>query len=217
MTRAEARKQRRRGDYLAVAGALLFAGLLAAGMIAFLSLTKDLADANRARDQLAAQVQGLGASPVAGPPGSRGTPGDVGPSGPPGPPGPTGSPGSDGTDGKDGKSGDPGGPGPSGSPGSAGKSGVNGVDGQNGADGAAGPVGPVGPQGSQGEQGPKGDTGDRGPAGPAGPNCPEGYSLQAPSYDPDALVCRRDGAPDPEPSDSGSGGLLGLPADRRRY
>lgn len=199
---------------------LVFLGWLAVQVV---SLSSDLRTSNSARDALARQVQGLGASPVAGPPGSRGAPGGVGPSGPPGSPGPTGPPGADGTDGKDGKSGTPGSPGPSGSPGSAGaagKTGANGADGRNGADGAAGPVGPAGPagpQGPQGEQGPKGDTGDRGPAGPAGPNCPDGYSLQTPSWDPDALVCRRDGAPDPKPSDSSGTGLLGLPADRRRY
>lgn len=203
------------GDYLPAAlAALLAAGLMAAGLWAFLNLSKQLADANRARDQLAAQVQGLGASPVAGPPGSRGAPGDVGPSGPPGPTGPPGA------DGSDGKSGSPGSPGPSGSPGEPGTVGKSGADGADGTDGQAGPVGPAGPQGpqgEQGEQGPKGDTGDRGPAGSAGPNCPDGYSLQAPSWDPDALVCRRDGAPDPKPSDTGGTGLLGLPADRRRY
>lgn len=105
-----------------------------------------------------------------------------------------------------GPSGPPGDRGPSGSPGADGSDGASGPSGAPGADGAVGPAGPAGPQGEQGvqgpqgesgpqgEQGPKGDTGER---GPAGASCPDGYSWQAPSYDPDALVCRKDGAPDP--------------------
>lgn len=109
-----------------------------------------------------------------------------GPSGPKGDRGPSGSPGADGDDGAGGESG------PSGAP---------------GADGAVGPAGPAGPQGEQGVQGPQGESGpqgeqgakgDTGERGPAGASCPEGYSWQAPAGDPDALVCRRDGAPDPE-------------------
>ncbi|MGW7239747.1 collagen-like protein [Streptomyces sp. NPDC054804] len=86
-----------------------------------------------------------------------------------------------------------------------------------GASGAAGASGATGPQGPQGEpgadstvpgpQGPQGPKGERGEQGPAGPSCPDGYSLQAPSWDPDALVCRRNGAPDPSPTPTG---LLGL-------
>lgn len=106
----------------------------------------------------------------------------------PGPPGPSGSPGSPGK---------PGAVGPSGSPGR---------DGTAGSDGADGLVGPAGPQGPQGEPGPAGPQGEPGPAGADGADgadgtdgqtCPDGYSLQAPADDPDALVCRRDGAPDP--------------------
>ncbi|EFL29401.1 collagen alpha-1(XI) chain protein [Streptomyces himastatinicus ATCC 53653] len=196
---------------------VLLLGWLAVQVV---SLTQDLRTSNSARDALARQVQGLGASPVAGPPGSRGTPGGVGPSGPPGSPGPTGRPGEDGKDGRDGPSGKPGGPGPSGSPGRPGANGASGSDGANGADGAEGPAGPPGPEGPQGAQGPQGEKGDKGETGdrgPAGPACPDGYSLQAPSYDPDALVCRRDGAPDPQPSDTSGTGLLGMPIDRRRY
>jgi hypothetical protein len=114
----------------------------------------------------------------------------------------------------------PGPPGPAGSPGPSGEPGRGGADGTPGASGAPGPVGPTGPAGSQGEQGPAGPAGPAGPVGPAGPagqdgrdgvdgrdgtdgqSCPDGYSLQAPSYDPDALVCRRDGAP--EPGDGGT-------------
>ena len=86
--------------------------------------------------------------------------------------------------------------------------------GPSGPQGQQGEPGPAGPQGERGEQGPTGDTGEQ---GPAGPNCPDGYSLQAPSYDPDALVCRKDGAPDPSPSKENGGLLLGLDPQRRQY
>lgn len=124
-----------------------------------------------------------------------------------------------------GPQGEPGDTGPSGSPGQNGEDGASGTDGANGADGAqgepgavgpSGPAGPIGPTGPQGERGDKGETGERGPAGPPGPSCPDGYSLQAPAWDPDTLVCRRDGAPPPEEPPSSSAGLLGLPAERRR-
>jgi hypothetical protein len=131
----------------------------------------------------------------------------------PGPPGPAGVPGEDG---------EPGDPGPTGSPGAAGQSGQDGSDGQPGADGQQGPAGPegpqgpAGPQGERGEQGPRGEQGERGPAGPA---CPDGYSLQPPPDDPDALVCRRDGAPPaPSPTPEGPGLLsMGLEPSRRQY
>lgn len=128
-------------------------------------------------------------------------PGPRGPRGEPGSPGPSGSPGL------------PGSPGPTGSPGSDGEDGSAGEPGAAGASGAAGPAGPAGPQG---EPGPAGPQGERGPAGPA---CPDGYSLQAPAWDPDALVCRKDGAPDPEPSKGNGNGLLsmGLDPTRREY
>lgn len=111
-------------------------------------------------------------------------------------------------------------PGPRGAPGQPGKNGANGNDGtsgQNGApgtpgaDGAQGPQGEAGAQGPQGEQGAQGEQGPRGEQGPAGPTCPDGYSLQPPADDPDALVCHRDGAPAPgssTPAPQGRG-LLG--------
>ncbi|MEU1194913.1 collagen-like protein [Streptomyces sp. NPDC005813] len=122
----------------------------------------------------------------------------------------------------------PGPPGPQGEPGKDAPTitpspGPSGARGDNGADSTVpGPQGPQGEPGAdstvpgpQGERGEKGDTGER---GPAGPSCPDGYSLQAPSWDPDALVCRKDGAPDPQPG-NGSGGLLsaGLDPTRRQY
>lgn len=109
-------------------------------------------------------------------------------------------------------------PGPSGASGAPGR---NGADGQPGASGAPGVVGPTGPAGPQGEQGPAGPAGPQGPAGKDGQDgqsCPDGYHLEQPSYDPDALVCRKDGAPQPSQSPS-SPGLLGLGLDpqRRQY
>jgi hypothetical protein len=112
-------------------------------------------------------------------------------------------------------------PGPSGPAGEPGASGSPGSDGRPGATGAPGSVGATGPAGAdgatgpQGEPGPAGPQGEAGPAGPAGADgrdgqtCPDGYSLQAPSYDPDALVCRKDGASQPsEPPGSEQGAAL---------
>lgn len=110
--------------------------------------------------------------------------------------------------GPQGPSGAQGEPGPSGSPGRDGSDGVDGLDGKDGEPGAVGPSGPAGPSGARGEPGPVGPQGERGiqgERGPAGPSCPEGYSLQAPSWDADALVCRRDGASSPDGSGEGKG------------
>ena len=209
--RAEERRWRR-GDVLAITGALLLGAALAWIVLSVQGLGQRLETANQARDALASQVQRLGATPVAGPPGSRGEPGAsvTGPPGEPGPPGPSGRPGPSGSPGKNGSNGS------SGATGQPGAPGATGVAGPAGPQGQQGPAGPAGPQGERGEQGPKGDAGEQGPAGPA---CPEGYSLQAPSYDPDALVCRKDGAPQPSPSKSPSSGVLslGLDPQRRQY
>jgi hypothetical protein len=193
-----------------VAAAVLFVGGAAA--IVFL-----LVDRDRLADRLAheadlrgeavstlagdvralrAQVQAEGETPVAPDP-TRAVedlpdraevpvpiPGPRGAAGAQGEPGPSGSPGRDGVDGADGEAGEPGAVGPS------------------------GPAGPVGPSGARGEPGPVGPQGERGATGergPAGPSCPEGYSLQAPSWDADALVCRRDGAPSPDDPGEGKG------------
>lgn len=129
-------------------------------------------------------------------------PGPRGPQGDPGPPGPTGSPGQNGRDGEDGAS----------SPGPTGAAGTPGTDGAAGPPGPAGPQGDPGPAGVQGEQGPPGADGQDGRDGQA---CPDGYSLQAPADDPDALICRRDGAP--QPSDSPSPLTLALDPTRREY
>jgi hypothetical protein len=208
--RAEERRGRR-GDGLVVVVALALGVALAWIMLSVQALTEELHTANQARDALARQVEQLGEKPVAGPPGSRGESGQsiVGPKGDTGPQGPTGPPG-------------PTGPvGPTGSVGENGADGTTGMDGQPGTVGATGPAGPTGPtgvQGPQGEPGPAGAQGEQGERGPSGPVCPDGYSLQAPSWDPDALVCRRDGAPQPDPPGNGNNPQASaLDPQRRQY
>jgi hypothetical protein len=187
---------------------LLMLGIIALTMLALWvqSLANELRVSNNARDALARQVQALGAKPVAGPPGSRGEPGETiigprgyaGPSGPPGPVGPSG------------------GPGPKGDKGNTGST-ATGSPGANGVDGQPGPAGPQGQAGPAGPQGPAGETGAQGEPGPAGPACPDGYSLETPSYDPNALVCRRDDAPDPGDSSSNTPQAAALDPSRRVY
>lgn len=121
-----------------------------------------------------------------------------GPPGPAGSTGPSGAPGRSGADGVAGTSGSPGIPGAEGPPGA--NSTVPGPQGPQGVPGANSTV-----PGPQGERGETGATGDRGPAGPA---CPDGYTLQPPADDPDALVCRRDGAPPPGDSPTPPGAAL---------
>jgi len=96
-----------------------------------------------------------------------------------------------------GPKGDPGSPGPSGTPGDDGRNGSDGV-GETGAPGTDGANGEAGPPGPQGEPGPAGPAGRDGEDGSDGQTCPDGYSLQPPADDPDALVCRRDNAPPPD-------------------
>jgi hypothetical protein len=107
-------------------------------------------------------------------------------------------------------------PGPQGAqgvPGTAGADGQDGADstvpGPQGEQGIQGPVGPAGPAGADGQDGTDGADGKD------GQTCPDGYSLQPPADDPDALVCRRDDAPAPTPSPT-SLALVALPPDRRR-
>lgn len=191
--------------------------LAALGAFAWIVITMqaqgdDLRTANQARDALARQVQEMGGTPVAGEPGSRG---EVGPSG---------APGRDGADGADAPTITPS-PGASGAAGRPGKPGADstvpgptGASGQPGADSTVpGPMGPAGPAGPTGPQGDQGPAGEDGADGAAGQSCPTGYSWQAPADDPDALICRRDGAPPPK--DPGKPGLLSLGLDptRRQY
>ncbi|MFE2712202.1 collagen-like protein [Streptomyces mirabilis] len=125
----------------------------------------------------------------------------------PGPQGPTGSPGPSGPSGL---------PGKAGGTGAAGTSGAVGPTGPAGPAGSVGSVGPTGPQGQQGPAGPAGQDGTDGRDGQNGQTCPDGYSLQAPSYDPDALVCRKNGAPDPGGSGTPTPLAAGLDP-RRKY
>ncbi|MEV5261738.1 collagen-like protein [Streptomyces anulatus] len=127
----------------------------------------------------------------------------------PGPSGPAGRPGKNGRDGADGADATPV-PGPSGAPGRAGADSA-----VPGPAGSAGPAGPPGPAGKDGAAGKDGTNGRDGKDGAPGPACPDGYSLQPPPGDPDALVCRRDGAPPPE-TPAGSPGPLALALDPRR-
>ncbi|MFJ9468314.1 collagen-like domain-containing protein [Streptomyces caniferus] len=121
-------------------------------------------------------------------------------------PGPTGPRGARGAKGDQGESGRPGStpapvPGPSGAKGEPG----------------ATVTGPPGLAGPAGEPGKDGRDGVDGKDGTDGQTCPDGYSLQPPPDDPDALVCRRGGAPPPDaPSPTPSPSVLGLPAERRR-
>lgn len=207
MTRSQLRaeeKRWRRGDVLATVAAILLGAAFAWILLSIEGLNQELKTSNEARDALARQVQALGETPVAGPPGSRGEPGDSvtgppGPRGPVGPSGPAGPPGKNGKDGDNGDDGDPGSPG------------AVGVSGPAGSTGPAGPAGPPGPQGEPGPAGPQGEP------GPAGPSCPDGYSLQAPADDPDALVCRRDGAPQPEEPPVQNQAAPALDPQRRLY
>lgn len=132
----------------------------------------------------------------------------------PGPAGPSGAAGSVGPTGAAGQPGSPGANGSAGPTGAAGAIGPSGPAGPSGAAGQQGEQGPAGPQGPQGDQGPKGDTGE---TGPAGPSCPDGYSLQAPAWDPNALVCEKDTAPaSPSPSNPESAVLVLSAALARR-
>ncbi|MFC9618695.1 hypothetical protein ACFTXM_01385 [Streptomyces sp. NPDC056930] len=80
----------------ALAAAVALAGF-AFLVVTMQGLPHDLRTANEARDALAQQVERLGESPVAGPPGPTGAPGTygqsvVGPAGPKGDTGPAGPP-----------------------------------------------------------------------------------------------------------------------------
>ncbi|MCX4673015.1 collagen-like protein [Streptomyces sp. NBC_01381] len=129
--------------------------------------------------------------PIPGPRGPAGEPGEPGSQVPSGPAGDDGQNGSDGTDGV----------------------GETGPPGSSGADGAAGPPGP---QGEPGPAGPEGPAGKDGTDGRDGQACPDGYSLQPPADDPDALVCRRDGAPAPDEPGNGPKAAA-LDPQRRQY
>lgn len=127
----------------------------------------------------------------------------------PGPPGPPG------------QKGDPGKPAPTPADGQAGEDGSNGADGVDstvpGPAGPQGPEGPTGPAGATGPQGEPGADGTDGTDGRDGQSCPTGYSWQAPADDPDALVCRRDGASEPKGPAAPGPLSLALDPTRRQY
>ncbi|MFJ9101277.1 collagen-like protein [Streptomyces sp. NPDC102405] len=210
MTRAQIRAEERRwrrGDLLAVTAAIAVGTAFAWIVLSIQGMAHDLHDKDTDIAALSQQVRDLGGKPVAGPPGAAGK-SIVGPRGPKGEKGDQGAPGS---------------PGASGSPGATGKDGADGTNGQAGEPGSvgvtgpAGPAGPAGPQGEPGPAGAQGEKGDTGEQGPAGPTCPDGYSLQTPTYDPYAKVCREDGAPQPGDSNSPSPQSLALDPQRRQY
>ncbi|MBD9723432.1 collagen-like protein [Streptomyces sp. ID-01-6.2a] len=213
MTRAKIRAEERRGrrgDVWVVVGAVALGAVLAWIVLTIQGMAHDLHEEREYNRALAQQVRDMGGKPIKGPQGEPGV-SVTGPSGPPGAPGADGEPGD---------------PGPSGSPGRSGKDGVDGTDGsagEPGSVGASGPAGPAGPPGPQGEPGPAGPQGEPGADGvdgadgEDGQSCPDGYSLQAPSWDADALVCRRDGAPDPDEPGGGPQAEGALDPQRRVY
>lgn len=207
----------RRGDFLFAAGGLVALAILVWMIVTVRTLSQELTTANQARDALASQVEEMGGTPVAGPPGSRG---EVGPTGPPGPTGPRGPSGPAGPEG------DRGSPGPTGKAGDEGEPGDTGPSGQPGANGDAGKPGPAGPQGEPGPAGPRGEPGAKGDRGPAGP-APSSWTFvhDGVTYEctPDAegstrYTCASTGS-EPPPSDDGGGifGLTALDPTRRTY
>ncbi|MFJ8844358.1 collagen-like protein [Streptomyces cyaneofuscatus] len=142
--------------------------------------------------------------PIPGPPGPAGTRGERGPAGEAGQDGAAATPV----------------PGPSGAAGTPGRPGADSaVPGPAGPAGPAGPPGPAGKDGEDGAAGRDGPVGRDGAPGRDGQTCPDGYSLKPPPDDPDALVCRRTGAPTPSPDPAGTPGPLaaGLDPTRRQY
>lgn len=211
MTRSQIRadeRRWRRGDFAVVVAAVALGAVFAWIVLSVQGMRQDLHAESAARDALARQVERMGGTPVAGPPGSRGEPGAS----------VTGPPGKPGKPGEKGERGEPGKPAPTITP-SPGASGASGAPGEPGpASTIPGPTGPPGADSTvPGPSGPPGETGARGEQGPPGPACPDGFSLQTPSYDPDALVCRRDGAPQPEPGNGSPQAEGALDPQRRVY
>jgi hypothetical protein len=169
---------RRIEDAWFAAKVLAAVGVLTWIVVTLQGLSHDLSQANAARDALARQVQQLGASPVAGPPGSRGEPGPA----VTGPAGPAGSPGASGASGKAGAAASPE-PGPTGPRGVAGSPGADStVPGPSGAQGLPGADSTVpGPQGDQGVAGVAGAAGKDGTNGTDGRDGTDGTPGQPPA------------------------------------
>lgn len=191
------------------------------------SQDRDLRTSNEARDALARQVESLGETPVAGPPGSRGEPGEagVGEQGPPGPTGPRGP------SGKAAPTITPS-PGPSGPAGPAGPIGPAGADST-----VPGPTGPTGPAGQDATGAPGQDGTDGQDGSPPAEwtyvdeDGNEHRCTRVDDFDPDnpRYQCTQTStaSPDPDPSPPPSqepepgdkptsSGLLPLGLDRRR-
>jgi hypothetical protein len=142
--------RRRRGAF--AAAIVLAVSLLGGGAWVALKLAalQGQADSNaQIAQQLADQVEGLGATPVVQPPQA----GEQGPQGQAGPPG------RDGDDGNDGAPGPTGPSGAAGQPGEPGEPGVDGIAGESGPAGPPGPQGDPGPPGADGQPGQDGATG----------------------------------------------------------
>lgn len=205
-----------RAEYL-IAVTLVFVVLLLGWLcVKVVSQDRDLQTSNAARDALARQVQSLGATPVAGPAGSRGEPGKTvvgargpaGPSGAPGKdaptitpsPGPTGPPGPSGAPGADSTV-----PGPTGPAGADGASGAPGKDGTDGKDGA--------PPSEWTYTDQDGNEYQCTPVDDFDPDNPEYDCTQTATASPDPSPTPSD---QPSPSDTQSTGLLPLIALERR-
>lgn len=222
MTRAQIRAQERRwrrGDSLAIFGAIVLGGVMAWILLSVQGLQDDLRTSNDARDALAQQVESLGEKPVGGPPGSRGEPGKAavgarGPSGPPGPSGkaaptitpkpgpagPSGAPGADSTV-----------PGPTGPAGQNGADGTDGQDGQNGSDGQDGSNGAPPSEWTYTDQ--DGNEFRCVPVDDFDPDNPRYRCTQTSTANPDPSPSP---SPQPDPSDSQSALIPLALLDRRR-
>lgn len=227
-----------RAEYLIALTLLVVVLLLGWLCVKVVSQDRALTASNDARDALAQQVQSLGGTPVAGPPGSRGEPGQsiVGARGPAGPPGRQGDPGkpaptitpSPGPRGPAGPSGAPGAdstvPGPTGPPGQDGQDGAPGADGQPGQPGEDGADGTDGQDGAPPSEWTYTDQDGREyrctPVDDFDPESPRYHCTQTAGPDPSPQP-EPSSAPAPEPSpdpdDTPSSGLLPLGLlDRRR-
>lgn len=201
MTKASHKKRHHwpvpRAEWLGAVTGIIALGLMAALAVMVVNGAQDRRADHAVIEALTRQVQAMGGTPVAGPAGAQGEPG-ASVTGPAGAKGDKGDPGDDA-------------PTITPSPGPTGPAGKDGADstvpGPSGPPGADSTIpGPAGPQGEPGADstvpGPQGEKGDKGDPGEPGPACPDGYSPQAPAWDPDALVCHKDEAPPPEDSDS---------------
>lgn len=204
-----------RAEYL-VALTLAFVVLLLGWLcVKVVSQDRELKTSDARGDALARQVEGLGATPVAGPTGSQGQPGKsvIGARGPSGPAGPSGA---------SGKAAptitpSPGPTGPSGAAGSPGAAGPTGPAGQDGADGAAGQDGTDGKNGAPPSEWTYTDQDGNEyscvPVSDFDPDNPRYKCTQTSTASPEPTPTPSD---QPSPSDTQSSGLLPLNLLTRR-